>query len=196
MKKILCLALALLMCASLMIACGDEPAPEVDDLKAFTDALAASAPKTAKVNTTLESALGELNAEYSVTYGEDGAAELVFTREQFNEITADTTEFKSTVTGSASIDAAGNLTGDLGEGAVSAATVLKLALAKDKMTYTVDGGILTATVSAENVQSVLGVDTGAETTVKLTVANGVVSSLTVSYTTAEGPATVVAVYTY
>ena len=64
------------------------------------------------------------------------------------------------------------------------------------MTYTVDGGILTATVSAENVQSVLGVDTGAETTVKLTVANGVVSSLTVSYTTAEGPATVVAVYTY
>lgn len=196
MKKILCLALALLMCASLMIACGDEPAPEVDDLKAFTDALAASAPKTAKVNTTLESALGALNAEYSVTYGEGGAAELVFTREQFNEITADTTEFKSTVTGSASIDAAGNLTGDLGEGAVSAATVLKLALAKDKMTYTVDGGILTATVSAENVQSVLGVDTGAETTVKLTVANGVVSSLTVSYTTAEGPATVVAVYTY
>lgn len=196
MKKILCLALALLMCASLMIACGDEPAPEVDDLKAFTDALAASAPKTAKVNTTLESALGELNAEYSVTYGEDGTAELVFTREQFNEITADTTEFKSTVTGSASIDAAGNLTGDLGEGAVSAATVLKLALAKDKMTYTVDGGILTATVSAENVQSVLGVNTGAETTVKLTVANGVVSSLTVSYTTAEGPATVVAVYTY
>ena len=196
MKKILCLALALLMCASLMIACGDDPAPEVDDLKAFTDALAASAPKTAKVNTTLESALGELNAEYSVTYGEDGTAELVFTREQFNEITADTTEFKSTVTGSASIDAAGNLTGDLGEGAVSAATVLKLALAKDKMTYTVDGGILTATVSAENVQSVLGVNTGAETTVKLTVANGVVSSLTVSYTTAEGPATVVAVYTY
>ena len=196
MKKILCLALALLMCASLMIACGDDPAPEVDDLKAFTDALAASAPKTAKVNTTLESALGELNAEYSVTYGEDGTAELVFTREMFNEITADTTEFKSTVTGSASIDAAGNLTGDLGEGAVSAATVLKLALAKDKMTYTVDGGILTATVSAENVQSVLGVDTGAETTVKLTVANGVVSSLTVSYTTAEGPATVVAVYTY
>ena len=196
MKKILCLALALLMCASLMIACGDDPAPEVDDLKAFTDALAASAPKTAKVNTTLESALGALNAEYSVTYGEGGAAELVFTREQFNEITADTTEFKSTVTGSASIDAAGNLTGDLGEGAVSAATVLKLALAKDKMTYTVDGGILTATVSAENVQSVLGVDTGAETTVKLTVANGVVSSLTVSYTTAEGPATVVAVYTY
>ena len=184
------------MCASLMIACGDDPAPEVDDLKAFTDALAASAPKTAKVNTTLESALGALNAEYSVTYGEGGAAELVFTREQFNEITADTTEFKSTVTGSASIDAAGNLTGDLGEGAVSAATVLKLALAKDKMTYTVDGGILTATVSAENVQSVLGVDTGAETTVKLTVANGVVSSLTVSYTTAEGPATVVAVYTY
>ena len=196
MKKILCLALALLMCASLMIACGDDPAPEVDDLKAFTDALAASAPKTAKVNTTLESTLGELTAEYSVTYGEDGTAELVFTREQFNEITADTTEFKSTVTGSASIDAAGNLTGDLGEGAVSAATVLKLALAKDKMTYTVDGGILTATVSAENVQSVLGVDTGAETTVKLTVANGVVSSLTVSYTTAEGPATVVAVYTY
>ena len=79
MKKILCLALALLMCASLMIACGDDPAPEVDDLKAFTDALAASAPKTAKVNTTLESALGELNAEYSVTYGEDGTAELVFT---------------------------------------------------------------------------------------------------------------------
>lgn len=196
MKKILCLALALLMCASLMIACGDDPAPEVDDLKAFTDALAASAPKTAKVNTTLESALGELNAEYSVTYGEEGTAELVFTREMFNEITADTTEFKSTVTGSASIDAAGNLTGDLGEGAVSAATVLKLALAKDKMTYTVDGGILTATVSAENVQSVLGVSTGAETTVKLTVANGVVSSLTVSYTTAEGPATVVAVYTY
>ena len=197
MKKLLCLMLALLMCASLMVACGgdDDDTPAVDDLAPFTAALTASAPKSAKITTVLTTELGALNAEYNVTYGEDGSVSITFTREKFNEITDTTTEFKSTVEGTAAIDAAGNLSGDLGAGAVSSAAAVNLTLSADKMTYTVDGGVLNATVTAANTQAVLGVAINADVTVKLTVANGKVSSLILTYTTTEGPAEIVAVYT-
>ncbi len=201
MKKLLSALLALVMCMTLLVSCKDEEDPEEpkDDLAPFTDAITASAPATAKITTKLtyelDSLTGTLNGEYNVTYGADGSATVSYTYEKLNEITEDTTEFKSTVPGTATVDAQGNVTGDLG-GSVTAATVLKLTLDKEKMTFTVEGGVLTATISAENAVSVLGVDTGVEATLKLTVSDGKVSSVAITYTTAKGPAEIVAVYTY
>ena len=202
MKKLLLLVLTLALSLSLMVACKkDEPEPEdnTDTLAPFTEAIASSAPVSAKIDTkltyTIDNLTGTLEGEYNVTYAADGSATVTYTKEVLNEIDEDTTEFMTTVPGTATVDAQGNVTGDLG-GSVTAATVLKLTPDKDKMTFTIEGGVLTATVSADNAASVLGVNTGAETTLKITVSNGKVTSVAITYTTATGPAEIVAVYSY
>lgn len=202
MKKLLSLILALTLCVALMVSCRDDE-PEVDPAEAalntFAAAVDASSPASAKITTKLiyelDSLTDTLEGEFNVTYNQDGSASISYTKEVLNQITETTTEFKSTVPGTATVDARGNVTGDLG-GTVTAATVLRLNLDKDKMTFTAEGGILTATVTAENAASVLGVDTGAETTVKLTVSDGKLTSVVITFTTSQGPAEVVAVYTY
>ena len=200
MKKLLLLVLTLALSLSLMVACKkDEPEDNTDVLAPFTEAISSSAPVSAKINTeltyTIDNLTGVLKGEYNVTYAADGSATVSYTKEVLNEIDEDTTEYKSTVPGTATVDAQGNVTGDLG-GSVTAATVLKLTPDKDKMTFEIEGGVLTATVSADNAASVLGVNTGAETTLKITVSNGKVTSVAITYTTATGPAEIVAVYTY
>ena len=203
MKKLLLLVLTLALSLSLTVACKKEEPDDPDDnssvLSPFTDAIASSAPVSASITTklayTIDGLTGTLEGAYNVTYASDGSATVSYTKEVLNEINEDTTEYKSTVPGTATVDAEGNVTGDLG-GSVTAATVLKLTPDKDKMTFEIEGGVLTATVSADNAASVLGVNTGAETTLKITVSNGKVTSVAITYTTATGPAEIVAVYTY
>jgi hypothetical protein len=49
------------------------------------------------------------------------------------------------------------------------------------MTYTLDGSVLTARITAANTQSVLGVAIDADVVLTITVANGAVSAFSLNY---------------
>ena len=177
-----------LVCAFAMFACGDDPVipgpdggdkvPTELNIDEFVAAVNASSPKTAEIKVKMENALGTLNAEYDVVYTGDGAAAVNYTREVFNEIGAE--ELKSTVTGIAAITKDGAIDSQA-LGATGSVVMTKLNLQLDKMTASKDGSVLTATVSAANTASVLGVDFGADVTLVLYIANGTVSSFSLNY---------------
>ena len=202
MKKFLILMLAL-VCALAMFACGDDPVipgpdggdkvPTELNIDEFVAAVNASSPKTAEIKVKMENALGTLNAEYDVVYTGDGAAAVNYTREVFNEIGAE--EPKSTVTGIAAITKDGAIDSQA-LGATGSVVMTKLNLQLDKMTASKDGSVLTATVSAANTASVLGVDFGADVTLVLYIANGTVSSFSLNYIVGANTFKASCAYTY
>lgn len=202
MKKFLILMLAL-VCAFAMFACGDDPVipgpdggdkvPTELNIDEFVAAVNASSPKTAEIKVKMENALGTLNAEYDVVYTGDGAAAVNYTREVFNEIGAE--ELKSTVTGIAAITKDGVIDSQA-LGATGSVVMTKLNLQLDKMTASKDGSVLTATVSAANTASVLGVDFGADVTLVLYIANGTVSSFSLNYIVGANTFEASCAYTY
>ena len=121
MKKIIALLLAL-TCVFALAACGDEPDPTptpdggdntntYEDLAPFTAAIAASNPASASINVAQTSTQFNvtMNGEYDVVYNEDGSATVEYSYDKYNEITDDTTEVTTTVTGTATVDKDGNV---------------------------------------------------------------------------------------
>ena len=206
MKKILVLMLAL-VCAFSMFACGDEtptPTPDPDDgdntvvlnIDDFTAALNASTPKTAAIKVDMTNALGTLSASYDVVYAEDGSAAINYTREEFNEIGEGTTETKSTITGTVAMSKDGVLSDTAALGGTGALVNAKISLSLDKITATRDENVLTATVSAANTASVLGVAIDADVTLILYIADGTVSSFSLNYAIGANTYAVSCGYTY
>ena len=205
MKKIIALLLAL-VCVFALVSCGGTPEvpdvpdePDYSNLEPFKAAVTASAPKTAKIEVSMETTISDepMTGEFDISYGAENIL-VNYTYDQFNEINATnpTAPDKETVTGSATIDKNGNVTDGSVSSTVTAAALAQYNLDGAKMTYTVQVGVLTATVEAANTESVLGVKIDADVTLTLTVTDGKVTSVTINYTTSEGPATIATTYTY
>ncbi len=203
MKKIVALLLAL-VCAFALVSCGgpENPPDEGTDytnLNPFKTAITASAPATAVITVELENTISDepLTGTFSVTYGAE-STQVEYEYEQFVEINANapTESDRETVTGTATIDKNGNVTGGDINATVTAATLLNYNLDGTKMTYTVEAGVLSATIAAANTESVLGVNIGADVTFTLTVANGKIVSVTLNYQASTGAAEITTTYTY
>ena len=199
MKKIIALILAIgciLSLASCHLITGNTP-DEPDDSASIPEIQSkvdASAPQGADITVTFKTALGDLNGAYDVLYNEDGTATVAYSYEKFNTLGEGSTELKSTYTGTVTVAADGAVSGDLGAEGLSAVS-FELKLDESKLSgVAINAGVLNATVKAEHTEAVLGVALGYD--VQLIVATGTtgVTSMTVSYTTANGEVEIVTVY--
>ena len=167
---------------------------DADTLEEFQSAISNTAPNSASISTSLLTVHSDeaMKGLYDVTYNADGTVTVKYAYMKLNAIGEGDGLF-STVTGTATIDAEGNVTGDV-EGTVVGAAAIVANLDADKMEYTISAGVLTATVEAADVEAVLGVDTGADTVLTITVVGGNVLALTITYTSAAGPVEIVCGY--
>ena len=158
----------------------------------------ASVPETAKVTVALTSSLGVLNSEYNVTYNTDGTATVTYYYEKFNSPADESVNgFKSQYTGETTVGADGTLSGTP-EGIASVeALTFDINLDPSKIyDATVNPGVISVIVKAENTEAVLGVNLGADATVIITTGSLGVTSIAISYTTSAGTVDIVATYTY
>ena len=194
MKKIIALLIAI-TCVFVMVSCGGG---ETVDLTAFKDAVAATAPATVEIETALETELGTLTGSFNVTYADDGSAVIEYAYEQFNELgeSNNVTETTKTVSGTVTVDKDGAYSdGGALVGSVSAAGGFTINLDSSKMKECeVNGNVLTATVEAANTEAVLGVAIAYDVTVVLTQGETSLVSLTLTYVTDAGVATVTCEY--
>ncbi len=193
MKKILVLALALVLAFS-MFSCGGD-----DTLKAFTKAVNATDPEVIDVDTKFSTSYGDLLSNAKTTFAEDGSFTLVYSYEQFNtSAVGDSDEVKVKLEKTVTCDKDGNYSdgGDLA--ATSTATTgHKLKLSKKKVDYKVsaDGNVLTATIKAKNTESVLGVEIDADVILVLTKNADKIVSFTMNYELELGKVEVICNYT-
>lgn len=200
MKKIVALLLAL-ACVFALASCGTPETPDEGtdsaSLDPFKTAISTSAPTGAVITIELENTISTpLTGTFTVTYGADNAV-VNYEYDQFLPIdpSASATSDRETVTGTATIDKNGNVTGDLNS-TVAASALLSYNLDSSKMTYIAEAGTLSATITSANTEGVLGVNIGADVTFTLTVFEGKVVSVTLSYQTTSGLAEIVTTYTY
>ena len=194
MKRFLIFMLALLTVFS-FVACGGDGEPEQASFDEFSAAYAATVPVKITVTTKLETVLGDLNSTVETVFNPNGSSTINYSYEKFNAISDDPAT-KSVVSGTVECDKNGNYS-DGGEFAGQNSTVMgvKLNLDADLMDYSVEGDVLTANVKSENVKAVTGVDFGADVVLMVTKAEGKIISVTASYTSANGPVSVVCSYT-
>ena len=191
MKKILAIVVAL-ACVFGMMSCGGS-----SPVAAFKTAINETNPTSVKIETKLETTLGDFVGEFNAVYAEDGSATITYSYEQPNDLTAEgVTELKSTVTGTVELAADGTYSdGGTLVGTVVGAGGYKLNLDEGKMkNVEVSGNALTATVEAANTQKVLGVAIEFDVEMTLTKGESGIVSLVLAYTTEQGPATIVCTY--
>ncbi len=192
MKKIIAFALLLVLALSL-VACG--PA-DTDDLTPYNEAIANTSPASVVINTSFHHTELDIDieGEYTVTFGEDGTATVNYWYYKLNEASLDNELLELVDNQVAYIANDGTVTGDL-EGTVTAAVQCKMNLDPTKMQYSIDRGILTATVKADDTKAVLGTDLGFDATLHMGLLDDKISSYSISYTTHEGSAAIVCKYT-
>lgn len=205
MKKLIAILLAV-TCALALVSCSPtNTKPNGDgtakgDLSLFTNALKTVSPKTSTVRTTLTSDLGTLNGTFEISYAGDDRATVTYEVEQFNEIddtTADTDfEPKSTKKGTITYEDGKYTTSDGVTREFALATELKLNLDAEKMTYSIEDGntTLKATVESKNTKDILGTQIDAEVVLTVKRNSTTITSVTISYTTKAGTATIVCDY--
>lgn len=194
MKKILVIMLALLMVFS-CVSCGGQTDPEAVLFDEFVAAYGATVPVKITVSTKLVTILGDLNSTVETIFNPNGSSTINYTYERFNEISSDT-DIKSVISGTVECDKNGNYSvGGEFVGQNNTVVGVKLNLDASLMDYSVDGDVLTATVKAENVKAVTGVDFGADTVIMITKSQGKIISVTANYNSANGPVSVVCSYT-
>lgn len=198
MKRII--ALTLVLCSLLLlVACNNDVViGGKPSLEPYKNAIAATSPKSVKLTTTLTTDLYEqpLTGEYNITFADDGSATVEYSYTLFNEVASDAvTNPVKEYSGTATIDADGNVTGDdeIG-GQLVAAARISFNLDDSKMTYSASSGTLTANIKAENTAAVLGAATGADTVLTVSIADGVVVGATITYETSFGPAVITCTY--
>ena len=205
MKRIIALLLALVCVVGLVACRDDEPSTGDDALAEFRSAIAAADPVSAGIDVVVSSTVFNetLSGSYDVFYNADGSATVEYSYEQLAIIDENTQvgdSTKETLVGVASVAADGTVTVIEGVGGVGAQITavagVKLNLDGSKMTYTASAGALTATVKAQDTASVLGVAISADVSLVVTVANGTVSAITISYSTAEATSKIVCLYYY
>lgn len=192
MKKILVIALAFIM-AFTFVACANEETGS-SKFESFEEAAYSTPSSEITVSTKLVSALGELNSQIQTRFNPDGSAVIDYYIERFDE---DFTSDSVISSKSGTVTYADGKYSDGGElvGEVSAVTEINLSFAEDKMEYSINGDVLTATVKAENTKAVLGIEIAADVTLVVTKNATKIVSATMNYTIADiGDFTVICTY--
>lgn len=184
MKKLFALLL-IIGCIFACVSCGDDAEGESGvNLDAFKNAVAASNPTGAVINIEVDTALGKLENRYVVTYNQDGTVTVGFTEQSFVAFDPANplAETKKTETGTVTIQADGTYDGEISGTAAEIAAGVALDVTKLTDASVTEAGVLTAKVAAANTQSALGVNLGYDVDVKLSIFDGVVERLEMSYT--------------
>ena len=181
MKKIFAIILAL-ACTFAMFACGGDDATAYQtDAKDFISAIESTEVTKLGVKVTAETELGELTSTYTTEYAADGTSTMTYAIEKF--LTSDATDEKGVDEGTVTCDANGNYSDG---GAVSGklgATGISFDADSDKITnYEINGNTLTVIVSAADTAAVLGYEIASDAVVVITVADGKVTDVSLSYT--------------
>lgn len=195
MKKLLIILLAL-TCAFAMFSCAEKSDVSVKD---FTAAADATSPKSVSVNVTAELPLGTLTASYNTEFAEDGSFTVAYSYDKFNSLgEGDSDSVTSTVSGTVSCDKNGTYSdAAIASKIPETAKAVKFNLDTKKMTAKIsaDGNVLTATVTADNTEYVLGYNYGADVTFVMAKAEGKIISLVLTYTSeTTGTVTVICNY--
>ena len=176
MKKILSIAL-ILVCVCALFACGGGG-------NKFVNAVANTNPDTATITTVTTTELGDLTGTFTVTYGDDGAATIEYSYEQWNKV-GEGDEPKSTVTGTITRQEDGSysdgkgFTGTADE--VTAGFNLNLESVVETAEVNAAGDTLTATVLKADTETVLGVAFDYDVELKVVINGDVVETITVTF---------------
>lgn len=197
MKKIIALLL-MLTCAFAMFACGDDEPTEEElayqaTIAEYTKA-AFTAPTALTVKVSTGSAFGTLNSEYKSSYSTDGTATIEYAVDKINGL--DSAEEKSTITGTITLDAAGNYSDGNFAGANPLASGVKLNLASDKVAFNATSALLSGTVASADTEAVLGVAIAADVTLTVTKADGKITSVALAYVLDGNAVTALCTYAY
>ncbi len=195
MKKLITVILAL-ACMFTLFSCGGD-----DEIKKFKTALDSTVDniETVTVEIDLETAVGTLEASFVTKYNDDKSCKIEYSYEKLlSSSEGEKDEWKKTFTGTLTCDKDGNYSdgGDIA-GSNAFVTGAKINIDAKKMTYTIAGNVLTATVKAENTAVVLGEEIAAD--VQLIIAmssDGKISSYTMTYETEQGKTTIACAYAY
>lgn len=179
MKKILTVVLVL-ACVCALASCVFDSDPAV----AFASAIANTDPEKATINTVTGTELGELKGEYVITYGDEGAASIKYSYEQWNKV-GEGDEPKRTVTGTITRQADGTYTDGKGFSAkadeVTAGFTLNIAGVMDEAEINDAGDTLTVTVASADTEAVLGVKLAYDAELTVIIGGGVVESISVTF---------------
>ena len=194
MKRIIALLLAVLSLFAFVACKQDDP---TDDLAPFKAALG-SAPVSATVTSKIENASLTLEGEYNVTYT-DGVASVTFTNEVLVAIpdSGSASAETETVSGSATVNADGTVSAGAIGANYAALIARKITLDKSKMSAcSVSGQVLVATISADNATALTAGYATIDVTLNVTVSDGKLMGISISYGTASGTVSIVCDYRY
>ena len=201
MKKFLALLLVCVVAFAVVSCDKGEPAPmptvTTPDFAEFKTAIDQTPAASVSVKTEMTTELGVLNSNIVTIFNPDGSATVNYYIEKINpgfETSDDVIPVNKTVTlnPDGSYSDGGEFQGLLG-GTVAG---VKLNLDATKFaSYTVDGGVLSASVKAENTASVFGTAIAADVNFILTISNGRVVSVVLNYATSIGSVKSIISYT-
>lgn len=184
---ILCLAFT-------VVSCGkdedDNNEPEVNNLDAFNEAVAATNPDGVIIDIKTTSELGELVSKYIVTYNDDGTAVVDQTVERFSEFDPENPENyvkKTTEKSVVRMNADGTFTGTVSGTAANivAGVAINLSSVASAVQVNESGDVLTVTVPAASTEAVLGMAVSADVTLVISISGGAVEQIKMTYTGAE-----------
>jgi hypothetical protein len=190
MKKLLVSVFAIaLVIALTLTGCTSNDSETLDDYK---EALKNTAPAGAEISIEVETAIGTLLGSIDVSYNDDGSSKIKYSYEKFNEIGA--SEEKSTLEGEVSCDKDGNLSGSV-NGTVDTAAKLELKLSDSLLEeLTMNNGVCSAVVKADNTAKVFGINMGADVKLVLYKVDGKITMFSVAYRSTEGAVSIVCEY--
>ena len=160
------------------------------ELDPFREALGDMTSATARVTTSIASPLGDVSAEYAVTYS-NGSAEVTYVRDSLSQITPDTDPDDLNTTVGETVTITPDNTGKLGK---LVANVLfgKILLNEELIEYTVNGDVLDFTVKSDAAEEILGASIGYDAEVRITLAEGKLAKIEVNYNALGGKANLTA----
>lgn len=189
MKRAIIRGAAFLMLALSLLtvqACGGTPS----ELDPFRRAMGELSCSRAHITTSIDSPLGDVSAEYEVTYS-DGSAEVSYVRNSLSGITPDKEPDDLNTTERDTITVTPDSTGKLG-GLVANVLFGKIMLNEELIEYTVNGDVLDFTVKADAAEEILGATIGYDARVKITLREGKLAKIEINYATIGGEATLTA----
>ena len=153
---------------------------------AFETAIANTNASNVKVKSEVETAIGKLTSEFSISYKADGSATIEYKYEKFNLIGEGAeNEEKSVITGKVTRAADGTYSGDMPEGvdlsSVAASAALNLAPIKDSAVVSEVGDVLNVTVPAAKSAEVFGSALSYDAELEISIKNGVVTFIEITF---------------
>lgn len=159
-----------------------------DDGLCFIEALLGIlSPTAAEVNTSLDTGLADepMTGEYVFVFNGDGSLEVTYVYDVFSssDSWADpNAPVYEQVSGNASVDAEGNVTGTLTARIIRTGT-LSFNLDRESIkAYKTEGSTVRVTVEKDNAMAVLGYTVGSDVTVTFTTEGGEISEVEISFT--------------